>query len=85
MVIQITGWAGAENYYIGLKNNRSLYTTDTSGHTCNRVTSKAECEEAAIKLGVSDTVADEEATSGYPPYCYFQPGLNLFFNKVCNG
>ena len=56
----------------------------SSGSTCERVTSKAECEDAASKLGLSDTTAWEETESGYPPYCYFYDGAYLYFNKNGN-
>ena len=56
----------------------------TSGSTCERVTTKAECEEAARQLGLSNTTAEEETVDDYPPYCYFTGGeweVWLWFNK----
>ena len=62
------------------------YERVTSGSTCERVASKSECEEAARQLGLADTQAQEETSSGFPPYCYFYDSLNtLWFNKDGNG
>ena len=62
------------------------YERVTSGSTCERVSSKSECEEAARQLGLADTQAQEETSSGFPPYCYFYDSLNtLWFNKDGNG
>ena len=60
------------------------YTMVWSGSTCERVTSKAECEEAASQLGLSDTTASVETTGGYPPYCYLFYGDDLYFNNDGN-
>ena len=60
------------------------YTGITSGFDCNRITSKAECEEAAIQLGLSDIEASEEAVSDWPPYCYFNRMERLYFNNDGN-
>ena len=38
-----------------------VYINVTSGSTCERITSKAECEEAATQLGFADTQAQEES------------------------
>ena len=56
----------------------------TSGSTCERVTTKAECEEAARQLGLSDTTATGEREPDYPPYCYFLDGEDLWFNRNGN-
>ena len=56
------------------------YTSVTSGSTCKRITSKAECEEASSHLDLSDNVASKETVSDYPPYCYFYRGQELWFN-----
>ena len=60
------------------------YTRVTSGSTCDRVTSKAKCEEAARQLGFSDTEASTETATDYPPYCYFWDGQSLYFNDNGN-
>jgi len=60
------------------------YIIVLSGSTCERVTSKEECQEAARQLGLSDTTANEEAEYNYPPYCYFYDGFSLYFNKQLN-
>ena len=59
--------------------NLGGYIRVTSGSTCERVTSKTECEEAARQLGLSDTVASEETKSNWPPYCYLNINA-LYFN-----
>ena len=49
---------------------------------CVRVTLKADCEEAARQLSLSDTVASE--TESGPPYCFFHNGVygeELWFNN----
>ena len=66
------------------QENIKEYTRVTSGSTCERVTTMAECEEAARKLGLSDTTAREESVSDYPPYCYFYKGRLLWFNNNAN-
>ena len=66
----------------GASNHK--YTMVTSGSTCERVTSKAECEEAARQLGLSDTTADDDGQDGVnydPPFCYFESG-SLKFNSL---
>ena len=61
-----------------------VYIKVTDG-TCNRITSKPECEEAARQLGLSDTSASEETTvTDFPPYCYFCCGGELWFNDYGN-
>ena len=57
-----------------------VYINVTSGSTCERITSKAECEEAATQLGFADNRASEENTE-WPPFCYFYNGQSLWFNK----
>ena len=47
------------------------YIQVTSGSTCNRVTSKEECEEAARQLGLSDTEAHEGSWTWWVPHCSF--------------
>ena len=66
------------------QENLMEYTRVTSGSTCERVTTKTECEEAARQLGLSDTTAREETASSYPPYCYFYKGKSLWFNNDSN-
>ena len=59
----------------------------TNGFSCERITSKAECEDAAILLGLSDTEASEEYVPDWPPYCYFYNYNNrekLYFNQNGN-
>ena len=53
------GWCGSDPAYKWVK----------SGLSCNRITSKEECENAASELGHSDTTADTISESSYPPYC----------------
>ena len=63
------------------------YTKITTGATCERIKSKAHCEEAAKELGLSDTSPSDENLSGYPPYCYEhlgQQGRTLWFNTGQN-
>ena len=61
------------------------YSMITSGSSCERVTTKAECELAAGQLGLDATTADEETESDYPPYCYSVSGesgvRHLWFNN----
>ena len=57
------------------------YAMVSSGSTCQRVTSKAECEEAARQLGLIDTGASELSNSEFPAYCYYKPAEeHLYFN-----
>lgn len=56
-----------------------------TGMTCERVTSKADCEMAATQLGLLDTEASDEDTPDYPPYCYLFEGRSLYFNANGNG
>ena len=60
------------------------YVKVTSGSTCERITSKTECEEAARQLGESDTEASEETSTGYPPYCYLYQASSLYMNNDGN-
>ena len=58
------------------------YAMVSSGSTCERVTSKAECEEAARQLSLMDTSAYELSDSNYPAYCYYKPSdEELYFNS----
>ena len=68
-----------QKYHYFIYSNVGGYIRVTSGSTCERVTSKAECEEAARQLGLSDTVALEESKSNWPPYCYVNINA-LYFN-----
>ena len=58
----------------------------TSGTTCERITTKEECEKAAKELGYKnlsndeDFVAVEKEGDGVP-YCYLSMLQNLIFNK----
>ena len=65
--------------------NLGGYTEVTSGYSCGRINSKAECEKAARELGLSDIEASEENESEYPPYCYFGHNYDdndqLWFNS----
>ena len=67
-----------------------MYTRVKSGTTCERVTSKAECEQAARQLGLSVTVAKVVTESDWPPNCYFYNGdshgngKTLYFNNDHN-
>ena len=60
------------------------YIKVTSGSTCDRITSKAECQEAARKLGLANTVAFEMTNSHWPPYCFFNKGQSLWYNNNAN-
>ena len=65
-----------------LSDSRQIgYTGISIGSECKRVTSKAECEEAAIQLGLSDLEASEETAPDWPPYCYFYQMKTLYFNN----
>ena len=62
------------------------YETVTSGTNCQRIQSKAECEAAAKELNLGEMedislTAEEEWKSSYPPYCYYMPGWQLYYNK----
>jgi len=60
-------------------------TVVKSGSTCERITSMAECEEAARMHGLSDTSATENSYSSGPPYCYYKPGtVRLYYNSDIN-
>ena len=62
------------------------YPRPTSGK-CNDVAGrksildKASCDAAATSLGLSDVVADEFSSAGYPPGCYWT-GSSLRYNTV---
>ena len=57
----------------------------TSGTTCElRIRTKAECEEAATQLGLSDTTATEVSMRTAPPFCYLKNGNALYFNNRGN-
>ena len=64
--------------------NSTGYLRVTSGSTCRRITSKAECEDAAKQLEFSGTEASQVDTPIYPPYCYSISGVSLRFNKNGN-
>ena len=59
----------------------SSYDLVTSGSSCERITSKDDCELAAEELGLDDTTAGEETESDYPPYCYLTFDGDLWFNN----
>ena len=65
------------------------YVSVTSGSTCQRITSKEECEEAAKQLGFTQSnigASLEDDETNFPPYCYFYsrgPG-SLWFNENGN-
>ena len=68
-----------------------MYTGVTSeSYGCERVTSKADCEQAARQLGLSVTVAEVVTESDWPPNCYFYNGdshgngKTLYFNNDHN-
>ena len=61
------------------------YTLVKSGNTCNRITTKEECEYAAVVLGASDTTVEEGYHVTDPPYCFLEgdgtlEGGSLWFN-----
>ena len=63
------------------------YTLVKSGNTCNRITTKEECEYAAVVLGASDTTVEEGYYVTDPPYCFLEGdgtlgGTDLFFNPL---
>ena len=64
--------------------NTGGYIRVTIGSTCQRITSREECEEAAAQLGLSDTEASEEYVSDWPPYCYIYEGDSLYYNTNGN-
>jgi len=61
------------------------YETVTSGTNCQRIQSKAECEAAAKELNLGDSGvslnAEEEYKNWLPPYCFYMPGWQLYYNK----
>ena len=48
--------------------NISLFT-----ETCQRATTKEECEALASQLGLPDTIADTVDGMEWVPYCYYKP------------
>ena len=65
------------------------YSSVANGDICERITTKADCETAAMELGLSDTTAEDLASlsgdpANSPPNCYYKPGnptnLKLIFN-----
>ena len=55
------------------------YSLVKGGHNCNRVTTVAECENAAKLLGLGDLEAqelplDHKQALRRPPYCYYKIG-----------
>jgi len=65
--------------------NVQAFSMVRSGSTCERITSMAECEEAAGKLGLFDTSATTNDYSGGPPYCYYKTGeKRLYYNTNNN-
>ena len=52
----------------------------TSGYDCIRITSRVDCEKAAIQLGLESIKASKEASYDWPPYCYLSEGDALYFN-----
>ena len=57
-----------------------------SGTSCERIKTRAECEEAATQKGLFSTVAVTRIhnKNNNPPYCFFLPGSGLFFNDKAN-
>ena len=53
------------------------------GTPCQRIETKAECEQAARQLGLSDTTAREYnvVNDWDPPFCYYVNGAILYFNS----
>lgn len=56
------------------------YTNVTMGSSCERITTKEDCEDAARELRLSDTTAWEETNAKWPPGCYVNVKY-LYFNK----
>merc|ERR1712150_374330 len=59
----------------------SYKKVESGSERCERITSKAECEEAAKQLELTDTTATQGTRSQSPPYCFFSNGGYLYFNK----
>ena len=60
----------------------------TNGDICQRITEKADCENAARELGLLDKTAKVVSNPSKPPYCYYKPdhgdGKRLRFNEAFN-
>ena len=63
----------------------------TNGNSCERITTKEDCEAAATTLGLSDSttalVVPADQGNYAPPYCSYMPGYNgdkLYFNPAFN-
>ena len=55
--------------------------------SCQRATTKEECESLARQQGLSDTIAKTNSYKRGPAYCYYKPGNRnkadrLFFNTA---
>ena len=60
------------------------YSLVKDDRNCNRVTTVAECEEAAQLLGFNDTKAEQLTDARRPPYCFYKTvdrHAGLKFNK----
>ena len=64
------------------------YHLVTSEDSCGTVTTKQDCETAAMQLGIPDTTATEIYEQSRPPYCYYRPldagNKQLWFNTAFN-
>ena len=59
----------------------SEYVIIESGRTCNRITTKEECEQAAQLLGFSGTTAAVQSNGHSPSHCHWWTGgPALIFN-----
>ena len=69
--------------YMLIEDHRILW--EDNGISCEYVTSAAECEFAAQKLGLSDGTVEDDGQNGntyYPPFCYYLWGNRLKFNRL---
>ena len=58
-----------------------------SGMSCDRISTKEECEGAARALGATDTTAVTGSHTSDPPYCFLEgdgtlAGTQLWFNTL---
>ena len=60
--------------------NFAGYHMVTSGLSCNWITTKEHCLEAARTLGLSDTIVHSGSWSHRPPGCWMHEGYGLHFN-----
>ena len=64
------------------------HTASVYTGTCQRASTKEECETLARELGLSDTTATTATNANSPPGCYNKASSEkqkLWFNKLVNG